>query len=325
MPPNTNACNAPTSFRQFLRYLRQTVTVIGPGNCHMSASTRLALATGICLLSSTILSANAAERWSAIDGQASAELPPPTRTKTIAGAQLECAEQKWRLLLSLTPETLGEDGQRTATTSIGSEKFETIATQNRQSIAVELPSDALPPMRSGIRMDVSVTGGENAHKARFSLIGSRRTIDEIAPRCSKRDMSAYKAIIPGELSPETTLARELLVQEIAAFRAATKSTPAVAAAMQAVGNDRRLLFATLCGSSWYYGNSGCNMTIHAQVGSNEWTRVYETEGVTMHIDPAIKSNGWPNLVALTFDGDEVVWSWMGDSYEPPIVEELRGG
>ncbi|MEX0343444.1 MAG: hypothetical protein AB3N20_00865 [Rhizobiaceae bacterium] len=278
-----------------------------------------------CLLASVSGSALAAERWSSVEGQATAQLPPPTRTKTIDSAQLNCAEQKWQLILALMPEAQGANGDRRAITSVGSERFETAAKRDGNSVAVDLPSDALPPLRAGIRMDVSVTGGEIDHRARFSLIGSRRTIDEIAPRCSKRDMSAYKAILPGELNPEATLARELLADEIKAFRSATKSAPSVAAALEPVDGGRRLLFATLCGSSWYYGNSGCNMTIHAQSGNDDWTRVYETEGVSMHIDPKSQSQGWPNLVALTFDGDEIIWSWMGGSYQPPIVEELRGG
>lgn len=227
--------------------------------------------------------------------------------------------------MGLIPEATGPNGTRQAQVTIGRDRFDLEAERDGSEISVAVTSDMLPPLRSGIRMDVSVSDGDVDHRARFSLIGSRRAIDAIAPRCSQRDMSAYTAIAPGELNPETVLARELLKSEIRAFRAATKSVPAVAAALANVGEERRLLFATICGSSWYYGNSGCNMTIHAQNDGDDWQRVYETEGVAMHIDTNAESDGWPNLIALTFDGEEIVWSWMNGRYEPPISEELRGG
>ena len=279
------------------------------------------------LLSAVVIgtSAHATERWAAIDGDAAAQLPPPTRTETVTAGKLACAEKRWRLDLTLSPGTVGVDGPRYARLRIGSDRFELDADRNNLIVSVGIPGHALPPLRSGIRANIVITGGSVDHRARFSLVGSRRTIDEIAPRCSNPDMSAYNTVVPGELNPETVLARELLRDEIKAFRAATRSAPAVAAAMQDVGDDRRLLFATLCGSSWYYGNSGCNMTVHAQNGSREWMRVYETEGVAMHVDPKANFQGWPNLVALTFDGEEVVWRWMDGEYQPPITEELRGG
>lgn len=286
---------------------------------------------GICVSAAAVLVAFtagqglSAERWAPIEGQAAARLPEPSRTKTISAARLECAEQRWSLEVALMPEVADSDGARRAQVAIGRNRFELEAEREGSTISIAVPSDMLPPLRAGIRMDVSASGGTIDHRARFSLIGSRRAIDAVAPRCSQRDMSAYTAIVPGELNPETVLARELLGGEIKAFRAATKSAPAVAAALANVSAERRLLFATLCGSSWYYGNSGCNMTIHAQEAGGDWQRVYETEGVAMHIDPNAQSEGWPNLVALTFDGEEIVWSWMNDRYEPPISEELRGG
>lgn len=288
-----------------------------------SACAGTILVAGAVLLTSA--PARAAEYWTAIEGEAAAQLPAPTRTKTITEARLECAEQEWRLVLGLNADTPGGDGDRKGRITIGAERFDIDAQREGSTIGLDVPTDALPPLRAGIRMNVAVTGGEIDHKARFSLSRSRRTIDEIAPRCSKPDMSAYVAVVPGELHPETVLARELLAEEIKAFRAATKSVPSVAAAMHHVGGEQRLLFATICGSSWYYGNSGCNMTVHAQSGDEAWKRVYDTEGVTMHIDPDDAAQNWPDLVALTFDGEKIVWTWMDGAYQPPIAEELRGG
>lgn len=285
----------------------------------------IAARTGLSFAVLTGAQAWSAERWIAVDGEAAAVLPEPTRTKTIESAKLECAEQRWNLAVTLLPEAIDIDGARQAEMAIGSDRFDLDAERTGSGIAVSVPTEALPPLRSGIRMNLSISGGKSRHRARFSLIGSRRAIDAIAPRCSQRDMSAYVAIIPSELSPETVLARELLADEIKAFQTATKSQPVLAAALKSVDDNRRLLFATLCGSSWYYGNSGCNMTVHAQSDDDGWQRVYETEGVKMHIDPNADSEGWPDLVALTFDGDEIVWRWMKGIYEPPIAEELRGG
>lgn len=281
------------------------------------------LAAGLAIMAGG--QARAAERWAALPEGAFAQLPDPTRTETITGGKLVCAEQRWSLELSLADGVVGSDGGRKAEMAIGRSRFDLSANRTGTMISIEIPGDVLPPLRSGIRMNISVSGGEFEHRARFSLIGSRRTIEEVAPRCSQRDMSAYRAVLPGEFNPETVLARELLATEITAFTTATKSRPTVAAAMVDAGEGRRLLFATLCGSSWYYGNSGCNMTVHAQHNDEEWQRVYETEGVAMHIDRNSQSEGWPNLVALTFDGEEVVWRWMGDGYLPPIEGELRGG
>ncbi len=265
------------------------------------------------------------ERWASADGAARAKLPDPARSETIVAGELVCAEQRWSLLLALADGVAGTDGARAAEIAIGENRFDLDAERTGSSIAVAVTSEVLPPLRAGIRMDVLVTGGESDYSARFSLVGSRRAIDEAAPRCSRRDMSAYRAIMPGELNPETVLARELLDAEIEAFRTATKSEPAIAAALHNAGAGKRLLFATICGSSWYYGNSGCNMTVHAQEGEDSWRRVYETEGVAMHIDPNAQTEGWPNLVTLSFDGDEIVWHWEDGEYLPPFIAELHGG
>lgn len=264
--------------------------------------------------------AQAAERWAALEGEAAARLPDPTRARAITGGELRCDQQEWALNVALAFGTDGDNGARKANVRIGGSRFDLDAERKASIVSVAVPPEMLQPLRAGIRMDITITGGAETHEARFSLIGSRRAIEEAAPKCSKRDMSAYSEIVPGELNPETTLARELLGEEIRAFRAATKSEPIVAAALVSVSEGRRLLFATLCGSSWYYGDSGCNMTVHAQEGESDWRRVYETEGVTMHTDPNAETAGWPDLVALTFDGDIVVWRWEDGQYLPPATD-----
>lgn len=265
-----------------------------------------------------------AESWSESGSGAVAQLPEPQRSKWIVGAELSCEQQEWSLRLALASGTPGETGPRKARIAIGTENFDLDAERTALSVVVEIPAMVLPPLRQGLQMTVEIEGGAEPHGARFSLIGSRRTIEAVAPRCTKRDMSGYQPITLSEFNPETALARELLATEIKDFRRATKSSPAVAAVMVDLGEERRLLFATLCGSSWYYGNSGCNMTIHAQDGVGAWARVYETEGVSMYLDPAPTQSSWPNLVVLTFDGEEIRWHWEDGEYLPPADDETVG-
>jgi hypothetical protein len=240
----------------------------------------------------------------------------------IVSARLECAEQRWSFRLELSDEVADERGPRNVALDIGPERFDLAGEQAGRTVTIALPSQALVPLRSGTRMSLGIAGGAQPVSASFSLSGSQRTIDAIAPRCSRRDMSAYRAVSPSGLATEATLARGLLAGEIRAFRAATSSEPAVAAALVVLPGGRNLLFATLCGSTRYYGNSGCNLTVHASQSDEEgWRRVYDTEGMAIYIDPR-STAPWPDLVTLTFDGDEITWRWETGQYLPAISDEM---
>lgn len=269
--------------------------------------------------------------WSDDGTGAVALLPDPRPSTLVRGARLECAEQRWILRLELDDGAAKESGARLAEVSFGSEVFSLAAEQSGHAVSVSVPGEVLPPLRQGLRMEVGIDGAVQPLRATFSLIGSRKVIDAIAPRCSKRDMSAYRAVNPSELYPEAALARQLLSEEIKAFRAATRSNPVVKASR--IDLDRReLLFATLCGSSWYYGNSGCNLSVYARTeDSGDWLKVYETEGMDIYIVPG-SAAPWPALVTLTPDGEEIHWRWQDGQYHvdlsdelPAIADEAPGG
>src|SRR5690606_16027505 len=92
--------------------------------------------------------------------------------------------------------------------------------------------------------------------------------------------------------------------------------------------ERRLLFAELCGSTWYYGISGCGLAGFAPVAGEDpetpqgWRLVYESEGVFLYLDPNTSVGGWPVLVSLPMKaGDEETrWLWNGDAYEAQAIQ-----
>jgi hypothetical protein len=102
-----------------------------------------------------------------------------------------------------------------------------------------------------------------------------------------------------------------------AFRLATASEPVLSVAMAELGEGRRLLLTRLCGSSWYYGASGCNVTGFAlRSDARSWRVALESEGVLLHLDDARASSGWPDLVTLPLrgPGQPRRWRWNGGGY-----------
>ncbi len=73
----------------------------------------------------------------------------------------------------------------------------------------------------------------------------------------------------------------------------------------------------LCGSSWYFGDSGCNVAGFAQQGADqEWKQVFDSEGVFLFDDPDHLVSGWPDLTAIPLKSgyDEYRWAWDGAAY-----------
>ncbi|HRD84017.1 MAG TPA: hypothetical protein PLF63_02475 [Rubrivivax sp.] len=131
-------------------------------------------------------------------------------------------------------------------------------------------------------------------------------------------MSKYDLVTLSETDPAVEHARLVVADEMKLFTEATSKTPVVAAKIVDVGGQNRLMFASVCGSTNYYGPSGCNLTAYAQITAmGEWREVYNTEGVLMHTDPNAGNGGWPNLVTLpTIGGLEPShWVWSGSEYE----------
>ena len=78
----------------------------------------------------------------------------------------------------------------------------------------------------------------------------------------------------------------LLADEIKLFREFTLKQPVVATTTLDIAADKRLMFASLCGSNNYFGDSGCSLTGYAADGADSiWRMVYETEGVHVYLDP----------------------------------------
>ena len=79
-----------------------------------------------------------------------------------------------------------------------------------------------------------------------------------------------------------------------------------------------MLFATVCGSSWYYGRSGCTLFGYLRAApAEEWREVYNSEGLHLYIDPNASKGGWPDRDAGTGRRPQPMrWTWTGERYEP---------
>lgn len=262
-------------------------------------------------------SAFAADRWVPVEGEATITLPEPLQAKGIAGASLACAEQKWSLRLTLSPETAAPSSGAAAKLFVGAQVFEARATLENATITVPVAGLAIAPMKTGTRAKITIEGMEPALEAIFALRGSKVAIETAEPFCSKRDMSGYERIGLTPYSSYLLEAKELRKDEIELFRQATAAEPIVSAAKSVLPDGRSLLFVELCGSSWYYGASGCNVAAYSRLSdAAAWTQVYDAEGADLYLDNRTLVDGWPNLIALPKKGggDEVLWAWEGEAY-----------
>ena len=259
----------------------------------------------------------AADRWEPVAGEAAITLPDPLQAKGIAGASLRCAEQKWSLSLTLDPDAIARPGEMAAKLFVGAQVFEAVTKAENGGLSVPVAGLALAPLKAGTRAKVTIEGTEPALEAVFPLRGSKVAIEAAEPFCSKRDMSGYERIGLTPYSSYLLEARELRKDEIRLFRKATTAEPVVSAAKSVMQDGRSLLFVELCGSSWYYGASGCNAAVFARLSdAAEWKQVYDAEGADLYLDSSALVDGWPNLIALPKKGggDEVLWAWGGDGY-----------
>ena len=259
----------------------------------------------------------AADRWEPVDGEATITLADPLQAKGIAGASLACAEQKWSLRLALAPDTSVPSGEVAAKLAVGAQVFETRATVENATISVPVAGLAIAPMKTGTRAKITIEGAAPVLEAIFPLRGSKVAIETAEPLCSKRDMSEYERIGLTPYSSYLLEAKELRKDEIQLFRQATTAEPVVSAAKSVLPDGRSLLFVELCGSSWYYGASSCNVAAYARLSDTaEWTQVYDAEGADLYLDNRTLVDGWPNLIALPKKGggDEVLWAWDGEAF-----------
>lgn len=263
----------------------------------------------------------AAQEWSTQSGTAVARLPPPNAASGVSGGEMRCAEQRWSLLLLLAPGIGGTiaagSARPVAALTVGTLTVEARAAMAAEDFSIPVASELIEPLKAGARLAIEVSETEPPLSAEFSLRGSRRAIEAAEPECSPRDMSAYDRVVLSEKSPFMPAARDLRADEIATFRTATASEPSIAAASVDLGGGHRLLFTAICGSSWYYGRSGCNMAgFAAKASDDDWSLVYDTEGVELYVDRTSATERWPDLVTLPLrgGGDELRWTWSDGRY-----------
>lgn len=271
--------------------------------------------------------AQAQTRWLTHEAEARATLPLPRGNESVAGAALSCDAQKWTLRIDYAAPVpapvakvlLGVDGNA----------FTTKAEPDRGGLAIAVPPAALEPLKAGLRLSVEFPGAdEPAETMTFALRGSHLAITAVQERCSHRDMSAYQVVSFTPYSSYIELGRTLRAEDIAAFTTATTARPDVQVAMAEFGQDRRILFTRLCGSSWYFGATGCNITGYGPAptqtaeGSDDtsdtppWRVIYDTENVHLFTDPRSTTKGWRDVVTLPARGSEPgqVWRWDADGY-----------
>jgi hypothetical protein len=281
-------------------------------------ATNFLLAATFCLAGA--LPALAGDRWEEGGSGAVAILPVPKSATGIVGGSLYCAEQHWGFLFrtesgtSLVPGT-----PEKAKISVGTDNLELDAEVAPGAVKVAVSSDILPQLKEATKLVVEIGNNEDSPKATFNLRSSKLVIEAIAPRCSQIDMSAFEAVSLSESDAAVRAATGLLADEIKLFREFTLKQPVVATTTLDIAADKRLMFASLCGSNNYFGNSGCSLTGYAASGADSiWRIVYETEGVHLYLDPKHGNGGWPNIVTLPVVGgtEPTHWVWSGEAYEP---------
>lgn len=279
------------------------------------ASSALLLLAAACVLAAPPARAQTGERWVADETQARATLPAPRGDTKVTGAALSCAAQRWRLDVAVAEGAAAGDGD--AAIEVDARAFSLRRAPDGDGWAFVVPRAAIEPLKNGLRLTLSFPGEDGPGDAAFALRGSKLAISAAQARCTLRDMAGYTPVTFTPYSSYINLGRELRGDDIAAFRHSTASEPKLDVAMAEFDGGRRVLFTRLCGSSWYYGASGCNITGYApQRGSEGWEAVYDTENVHLYTDPGSVTDGRPDLVTLAVRGagSGLVWRWDGKGY-----------
>lgn len=270
--------------------------------------------------------AAASDRWEEAGSGAVAILPMPAKAVGITSASLACAQQRWTLRLRTEPRD-GAAGETQVSVTVDRGSRSVKAARTLLSIDVPVAPDLLQAMEGGTRLVVAVGEGEGAPAATFALRGSQKVIDAVAPRCSPVDMAGYDHVSLAADDPGAAEAERLLKDEVARFRLATSTAPTLTARSLDRESGRRLLFATLCGSSWYYGRSGCSLFGFAREASDaDWRLVYNSEGMALYLDPKVSRSGWPDLATLAPGraSGPVHWVWDGSAYGVHDLEATDG-
>jgi hypothetical protein len=281
--------------------------------------------------------------WTAADDQAYAILPDPEPGTAVTGGVMLCTEQVWTLSLAVEPGATIEGADGHAALTARGVPFSVPSAVGNGSVDLTIPYDALEPMKAGTRLQIEFAG--YGSPVRFGLTGSRRALTSVEGNCTPRSLPTENMIDLIAGSPDLELGRRLRADDIRDFVISTNQLPDLRVAMLDLDGDRRLLFVEICGSSWYYGVSGCNVAGFARMADEEggdasetdpdgldlesWNQVFESEGVHLYTEPGQLTDGWPDLIAIPLKPGfpDKLWTWAGQRYavEGTIQAELRSG
>ncbi|MBO6718738.1 MAG: hypothetical protein JJ913_12340 [Rhizobiaceae bacterium] len=262
-------------------------------------------------------------------------MPDPEPGTPVSGGILVCEEQVWTLSLAVRPgETLvGAEGRATLTAR--GVPFSVESTGGSGTVDLNVPYQALEPMKAGVRLHIEFEG--ERRPIRFPLTGSRRAITAVEDACSARELPTENLVELQAGSPWLELGRRLRADDIRDFVVSTNDLPDLRVAMMDLEGARQLFFVEICGSSWYYGVSGCNIAGFARIGGGSspnadtegWEQVFESEGVHVYTVPGEFRDGWPDLIAVPLKpgSADKLWAWAGQRYavQGSIQAELRTG
>lgn len=271
-------------------------------------------------LAASVPPAAAQSAWTAAEGEARAVMPAPERGSPFTGGTLSCAGQVWTMALTTGTEAPVPGADGTAVLSVPRGDFPASSTSVPAGVEIAVPHAALEPMMASNWLAIRFEGSDG--RIRISLAGSRRAITAVDGACTPREMPLFNSVALTPYSSYLELARRLRRDDIADFVLSTATQPTLRAGMVDIDAGHRLLFAELCGSTWYYGVSGCGLAGYAPVAGADpdkpegWRLVYESEGVFLYVDPGTSVGGWPVLVSLPKrSGDEETrWAWTDDAY-----------
>jgi len=281
---------------------------------------RSILAASAALVAVSVAPALAADVWTADPYEARVTLPDPAPGSPVTGAAMSCAAQAWTLSLSIRADAhvTGADGTARIAVPLGT--FDAPSKTVPAGIEIAVPRQAIEPLMRSTRLTIGFAGGND--EIRFPLAGSRRALTAAQARCTQVEMPVANSVPLTPYSSYLRLTRALRSSDIADFAMSTASEPRLRAGMVELGEGRRLLFSEMCGSTWYYGASGCNMAGYAPVEGEDagtaegWRIVYDTEGVYLYVDPDTDGDGWPDLLAypMADPGEPDRWKWEDGSY-----------
>lgn len=259
-----------------------------------------------------------AQNWEPAASGSAAILPPPDRASGVVGASFACAGQRWSLLLRTGEAGAGRMVPGNGRVAIdGGQAFPGEAVRASGTIRLAVPNTAIAPIRAGLRLEIAIEGEAGPAEALFSLRGSRRTIEAIEPLCSPREIEGFDIVAMSPTDRAVPAARAVRAAEIEAFKIATQSEPEVSARIETLPEGKALLFVRLCGSSWYFGRTGCNVASYARAMLlDDWRLVYDDEGGTIHLAQSPGADGWPDIVRVPRGGggEESLWAWNGSDY-----------